>query len=255
VEYALLIDAVLVVLPFAFSILVMSMVRKTEIYCREPWAWVLSTFIFGSSFAVSISIVINEGISIFLGLSGFSPVLLTLVAATVIAPVVEESAKVSGVISARSRLTEVENGIIYGSAVGLGFAASENVIYFISAYYLAGVEALASTIILRFLTSTILHLGASGLAGYGIGLANVQRLAGAKPVSWKPFLLAAIGLHALFNFLSYLPSLLSERFVTEITVAVLFIVITMVWLLFTALRRKIKTLDRTSGCAIKENSP
>jgi RsiW-degrading membrane proteinase PrsW (M82 family) len=249
------IEALVIILPYVFSLIVLSVVRKTEIYCREPWAWVFSSFIYGSTLAVFLAIILDEGASIFLGLLGLSPLLFTLTTAAIVAPIMEESAKATGILSAKSKLTEVENGIIYGAAVGLGFSATENVIYFVSAYYMAGVEALVSTIILRFLTSTFLHLGASGVAGYGIGVANMQRLSGAKPASWTPFLLAAMGLHAFFNFLSYLPSILSEQFSTEITAAVLFMEMALVWLLFITLRRKIKTLDRTSGCAIKGNPP
>lgn len=248
------VDVLLIILPFAFSLLVMSVVRKTEIYCREPWGPVLSTFVFGATFAVFVSIIISEVASLFLGLMGLSPLIFTLASAAAVAPVVEESAKATGVLSARPRLTEVENGIIYGSAVGLGFSATENVIYFISAYYAAGVEALVSTIVLRFLTSTFLHLGASGVAGYGIGLAQVRRQAGTKPASYAPYLLAAIGLHSLFNFLSFIPSFMSEQIYIETTVAVLFVEIAMVWIVFTVLRQKIKTLDRTSGCALDETT-
>ncbi len=254
-EPLLPISALLAVLPFVFSLAVLSVVRKTEMYCREPWAWVLTAFTYGSTLAVFLSIILSEGASIFIGLFTLPPIIFALATAAIVAPIVEEGAKATGILSSRPRLTEVENGIIYGSAIGLGFSATENVIYFISAYYSAGVEVLISTIILRFLTSTFLHLGASGVAGYGIGIANVRKLAGMKPVRWTPFLLAAICLHAFFNFLSYIPSLLGGPYNTEITVGILFVEMAMVWLVFAALRRKIKTLDRTSGCSVGSQIP
>ncbi len=249
------IEALVIVFPFAFSLVLLSIVRKTEIYCREPWPWVLSTFIYGSTFAVFLAMIISEGASIFLGLLALPPTLFTLATAVVVAPIVEESLKATGVLSARSKLTEVENGIIYGSAVGLGFSATENILYFVSAYYMAGAVALISSILLRFMTSTFLHLGASGVAGYGIGIANVQRAAGIKPIDWRPYLFAAMGLHSLFNFISFLPALLSGQYSTEILVASFLMGIVMVWLVFIILRRKIKTLDRTSGCAVQGSPP
>jgi RsiW-degrading membrane proteinase PrsW (M82 family) len=246
----LLIAALILVLPFAFSLTVLSIVRKTEVFCREPWRWVLTTFIYGSTLAVFVSIVIGEGASVLLGLLGLSPILFTVASAAFIAPIVEESAKATCMLPVKSKLTELENGIIYGSAVGLGFSATENVIYFLNAYSIAGFEALISTIILRSMTSTFLHLSASGVAGYGIGLAYMRKLS-EKPVSWAPFLLAAIGLHAFFNFLSFVPSLISEQLSAPITFVVFLVEVTLVWFIFTTLRRKITKLDRTSGCAIE----
>lgn len=244
--------ALIVVLPFAFSFMLLGVVRRTEIYCREPWGWVFSAFIYGATMAVFLSMILNEGSSIFLRILGLPPDILVLVSAIVVAPLVEESFKSTGVLSVRSKLTEMENGIVYGSAVGLGFAATENLLYFVNAYYLAGIEALISTVVLRFLTSTFLHLGASGVVGYGLGISNVKRLKGERVPSWTPFLIAAMVLHALFNFLAYLPVLVQGQFHIELSVAVLFVEMAMVWLLFTTLRRKIKKLDRSAGCAIGE---
>jgi RsiW-degrading membrane proteinase PrsW (M82 family) len=243
-----------IILPYAFSLIVLSVVRKTEIFCREPWGWVASVFLYGTTMAAFLALILNEGVAIFLSLWGLSPTLLLVISATVFAPIVEESVKSTGILWVRSRLTEVENGIIYGSAVGLGFSATENVLYFLSAYNI-GVEALVSTILLRFLTSTFLHLGATGVTGYGIGLSNVQKLLGRKVNSWKPFLLAAMGLHAFFNFLSYIPLFFGQEIYTQLNIVVLLAEIALVWLLFTFLRRKIIKFDRTAGCALEVPAP
>jgi hypothetical protein len=38
------ITVLVIILPYAFSLIVLNIVRRTEIYCREPWTWVFSAF-------------------------------------------------------------------------------------------------------------------------------------------------------------------------------------------------------------------
>jgi RsiW-degrading membrane proteinase PrsW (M82 family) len=73
----------------------------------------------------------------------------------------------------------------------------ENVFYNSSAL-LSGFDVFVSTAILRTTTSTLLHASASAILGYGIARKYLYGAKGTK-VSWLPYYLAAVLLHAMFN--------------------------------------------------------
>lgn len=174
----------------------------------------------------------------------FGMTAMGIFSAVIVAPLAEELMKVAGILAVRIRIVEVEDGIIYGAAIGLGFAATENIIYFSAAIAEAGAIGLAGTAIVRSLTSTLLHLGATGLSGYGLGRYYAGSKQGAR-IPWWQFLLAAMVFHAVFNLfasLQLLSSSLEEQIATGIVGLAMGVVLT--WSLFGWLRRKISELDR-----------
>ena len=82
----------------------------------------------------------------------------------------------TGSLVAKQVITEPEDGIIYGVAAGLGFSATENLIYEVAAMLeqTEGYVFLA-TALLRSITSTFLHATASGILGYGMGKRYLER--------------------------------------------------------------------------------
>jgi len=89
---------------------------------------------------------------------------------------------------------QVRDGFIYGMTLGLGFAFSENVLYgFLSPDIWAG----TNLILLRGLTTTLLHFLAGGIIGYYWGLVkfNSQH---SKYFSLNGLFLAIL-LHGLYN--------------------------------------------------------
>ncbi len=241
---------------FVPPLLYMYIIRNTETCRREPWSALIRTFLYGGTVAVVISVML-ESLAMLILYNDFSPLakgfwnfepydptLETILLAVIIAPIVEEAAKASGV--PRRRLLELEDGLIYGAAVGLGFAATENLLYLISALS-ESVETFVLTAAIRAVTSTILHLSASAVAGYGISYALFMRAQG-KKVSWLPFLGLAILMHALFNLYASLGELVP---VDQVLFALIGLVIAfvLVWVAFTAIRRRIKELDTRVPCA------
>jgi protease PrsW len=95
----------------------------------------------------------------------------------------------------RSGLVEfagVMDGIVYGSAVGFGFAIAEDLLY--------GLQFGPETFIVRRIFGGFAHASFTSLTGIGIGLVpwvNNRMLKGILPVLG---LLGAILLHASFNF-------------------------------------------------------
>jgi len=152
-----------------------------------------------------------------------------------VAPIVEESVKAFGLVLVLAYILREEDGMIYGIAIGLGFAATENLLYELSALNV-GVDAYLATAILRTITSTILHATATGVTGLGVGRAVVRK----KPLfTALPFLLGAILMHAVFNFIASLnttyPDLFGD-FTCVITFLILLIFAGYAW---SSVRRRI----------------
>lgn len=164
----LTIAALLIILLAAFlpSLILMLIVRNTERRNREPTGRTFRAFMGGATISIVLAIIL-EALLIdyvlnlnFLRVSellGQHPTLSTLLLACVIAPLVEEMTKALGILPFARRAKELEDGIVYGASVGLGFAAMENLLYEIAAYITGGVEVLVGTIILRTISSALLH--------------------------------------------------------------------------------------------------
>jgi RsiW-degrading membrane proteinase PrsW (M82 family) len=172
----------------------------------------------------------------------FDSTLEALLLAVVIAPVVEELVKSTGVFTVYGRLNEIEDGFIYGAAVGLGFAVTENILYFIIAFA-QGIEVLFLTAIIRSITSMVLHLSASSISGYGISRARILGSHG-RSVSWLPYLGIAIVLHASFNLIASLGDIFPGN-AEILSIAGLILVFIIANTAFAILRRKIRELDIT----------
>jgi RsiW-degrading membrane proteinase PrsW (M82 family) len=133
------------------------------------------------------------------------------VLAVVLAPLIEEAAKAFGVSLLGGRLQAARDGAMLGAAVGLGFAGVETFTYLLAAVSdtgsrVAGVALLDLVLLagLRSVSAALLHPSATSLTGVGIARA---RLRGRSVlVAAFPFYLAAVVLHAGYNYLAgFLP--------------------------------------------------
>jgi len=203
------------ILAVAISVIYLYIIRRQETADRESWRWLLAAFVGGFSISVLIAFVLNYYIMVHLlydiivsnSSGGIWPNPGQLLAATVMAPLTEEPAKILSLfivemIALRMghKIIKYErSGIVFGMACGLGFAASENVLYMFSVYYSigGGTGVLASTqvLILRSAVSTLGHAIFSGFVGYGYAK---YRLNGDRR-SFVLYLLLGIGLHSFFN--------------------------------------------------------
>lgn len=188
-------------LLFAYSL------RNAERHRREPWRAVAKAFLWGVVGAALIAIVAEEWlISMFpdkehafrIGLAGATVVLPF--SSVVIAPLVEETAKMLGLVRLRDRDPEMEDGLIYGGMTGLGFAAIENVVYIATAFYFGGQGVALMTAAYRGIATVSLHGAASAFAGYGLWQA---RFRGKQGLFFLYFALAVL-LHAVYNALASL---------------------------------------------------
>ena len=91
------------------------------------------------------------------------------------------------------------DGMILGLAAGLGFAAFENLLYFVAAYERGGLPAWTTSVSERILFSTAVHGIASALVGAYVGAAKQNPSASIRRLALIAGLCAAVALHASWN--------------------------------------------------------
>lgn len=192
---------ILVLAAFVPSLIYLVWIRNTERTGRKPYGRLLRVFLFGAVFAVMLAVLLEVALMLLLKMNigrvydivGERPTLPGLILAVVIAPVAEELSKASGVFRARRFLSDVEGGIVFGAAAGLGFAATENLLYESQAYFSDGTGAFVITAIVRSLSSALLHASASSVAGLGVARSHLNGK------SWLPYYFVAVVMHGSFN--------------------------------------------------------
>lgn len=156
----------------------------------EPRWMLAAAFIWGASIATSFSLIINN-------FSGrFLPDALV---AIISAPISEEISKGSLLIiffyCLREQINGVKDGILYAIIIGLGFAMTENMVYYARAFDSSFSEGF-DVFINRGLLTPYLHPIFTSLTGIGVGLAASKQES--KRVIYTG-LLFAIGAHAIWN--------------------------------------------------------
>jgi RsiW-degrading membrane proteinase PrsW (M82 family) len=106
-----------------------------DYYKREPFRFVFAMFMWGvmsTLVAFFVNTTVLQGVELFTGSSGVA----LAISAVFVAPIVEETAKGLGLLtlSGHHEYDSTFDGIIYGFAVGMGFAAVENWLYFVARY-------------------------------------------------------------------------------------------------------------------------
>ena len=208
---------VTVLLIFAFlpPIIFLIWVRNTERFGREPWFAVIKVFVWGAVFAVIIAVILSLALTWLY--NKFAPaydVLGTqqdfgsLLAVLVVAPFVEEAAKALGIYTTAYNINEPEDGIVYGAASGLGFSATENLFYGLAALVTLGPAASITQIVVRSISSTLLHASATATTGMGVGKSLVS---GGK-IRVAPYYLIAVAMHASYNFFASFGTLYESTF-------------------------------------------
>jgi RsiW-degrading membrane proteinase PrsW (M82 family) len=194
------------------SLIYLVWIRNTERYGREPYGRLLRIFILGATLSIVGAVVLEMILMILLSMNvervyeilGENQSLESLILAVVIAPLVEELTKGMSVLRYRRLISDIEDGIIFGAAAGLGFAATENLLYESTAYFTDGAEAFIATAVVRSLCSALLHASASSVFGLGIARSTKQRK------SMFPYYVGAVVMHGLFNYFASFGALYEE---------------------------------------------
>jgi RsiW-degrading membrane proteinase PrsW (M82 family) len=169
-------------------------------YDREPLHLVAAVFLWGAAGAPTLAVLALTGLERL----GWGAVLQGLVSTAVAGPLIEELCKGLGVVLvvllARS-LDNPTDGLVYGTAAGLGFAVTENALYGMGAG--AGGEATVGGLLLLAVGRTLFSAGVHAVssATFG-GFLGHAVLAGRLWIraSWATLgLVAATAMHGAWN--------------------------------------------------------
>ncbi len=190
----------LVLLSLVPPLLFLVRLRNSERIGREPWNGVLRSFGFGATGGVALALLFSVVFDVGLATYGV-PITMasTFVAVLFVAPLAEEAAKALGLPARRALIREPEDGIIYGAALGLGFAATENLVYGVDAWLHGGNELAFMTVTVRTLSAMLVHAGASAIVGFGYGMAVLRGQVGLVVI---PHYFVAAALHSGYNFIA-----------------------------------------------------
>jgi RsiW-degrading membrane proteinase PrsW (M82 family) len=177
--------------------------RLIDRYDPEP-AWALAlVFAWGAIAACGVACTINTGVELgatAIGGKGFGEI----AGACISAPIVEEGMKGIAVFGVfyflRREFDGVVDGVIYATFVALGFAATENIIYYSNAVKAdpAG-SALAATFVVRGILAPWGHPLYTSMTGLGFGIARETNKAWLKWMAPIGGYGAAMFLHCTWN--------------------------------------------------------
>ncbi|MFJ8711295.1 PrsW family intramembrane metalloprotease [Streptomyces anulatus] len=177
-----------------------------------PWRNLLFSFAWGACAAALVAIIANSFATRWIATATADPASADTLGATVIAPVVEESAKAAAVLLIflfrRREFSGVVDGVVVAGFTATGFAFTENILYLGNAFgedQQSGSSGFASvtagTFFVRIVMSPFAHPLFTVLTGLGFGFAAVSaRRHRARRIALPLLgLLLAMGLHALWN--------------------------------------------------------
>lgn len=147
-------------------------------YEKEPKALLGGVFSWGAIVAVIgaliLQILLEESVLMLTG----SEVIGSVMGGSLFAPVTEEILKGLAVLLiflfVRDEFDSVLDGIVYASIAALGFAATEDVLYYFSAFSEGGLGAMMALVFLRFVIFGWQHAFFTSFFGIGLALARLN---------------------------------------------------------------------------------
>ncbi len=171
-------------------------------YEGEP-LWMLSTaFFWGALVAAFFAFLFNTIFGLTVSMLAEDPNAGEASAAVISAPIVEEIGKSLILFifffAKKDEFDGIVDGIVYASMAGLGFAMTENILYYGNAAAQSG-GILTATVIVRGFFAPFSHPLFTSLAGIGLGLARQSNNTAVKIITPIVGLLMAIFMHSLWN--------------------------------------------------------
>jgi len=195
---AFLIGLVTATIPVPLYVILVLWIDRYE---SEP-AWMLATaFFWGAMVATFFAYLVNTaGGAIVSALAG--PAAGNTFALVISAPIVEESSKAAILFIffffKKDEFDGVIDGIVYGALVALGFAMTENVLYYGKAA-MGGGGQLTVTFFIRGFLAPFSHPLFTSMTGIGLGLARQSRNIAVKVITPLLGLSTAIFMHSIWN--------------------------------------------------------
>jgi len=182
--------------------LYIALVLWIDRYESEP-LWLLAiTFFWGALIATFAAFFLNTTIQVIVSAVA-NAAAGEAFAAVVSAPIVEETGKALILFILffwkKDEFDGVIDGVVYASMAALGFAMSENILYYGKAAATGGSDALTATFILRGFFAPFSHPLFTSMTGLGLGLARQSTNLAIKIIAPIIGLLMAIFMHSLWN--------------------------------------------------------
>jgi RsiW-degrading membrane proteinase PrsW (M82 family) len=168
----------------------------------EPVSMLAVAFFWGASIATFFAMIfntLNEGILTTVTGKASASVLTNIFSA----PLVEELAKGAALlllfIWRRDEFDDVTDGIVYAAMVGLGFAMTENVLYYGRAAVAEGGGVAVTVFFLRGILGPFAHPLYTSMTGIGFGFARESTRTSRKWLMPLLGLGGAVALHSIWN--------------------------------------------------------
>lgn len=194
-----------VFLGFAPMFFLAGIIYWLDRYEKEPKLLLGGMFAWGAIVAVIgalvLQIILGESVLLLTG----SQFLEEMMGASLFAPVTEELLKGLAVLLvlrfAHHEFDSILDGIVYAAVAALGFAATEDVLYYFSAYMEGGGGALAALVFLRLVIFGWQHPFFTAFTGIGLAVARLSPHRAVKVAAPLTGLALAVFTHSLHNSL------------------------------------------------------
>src|SRR5437870_6500894 len=195
----LVIGLICATLPVPFYVMLLLWIDRYE---AEP-LWMLATaFFWGALVAVFVAFIFNTSLSIIAAVATHNAQVGEAFGAVISAPIVEESSKAAILLVLflwkKDEFDGVIDGIVYAGMVGLGFAMTENVLYYGRAVQ-GGLEGLTFIFILRGMAAPFSHPLFTSMTGIGLGWSRQSNNGFIKVLAPLFGFMLAIAMHATWN--------------------------------------------------------
>src|SRR5437016_11204049 len=195
----LIIGMICAMLPVPIYIMLLLWIDRYE---SEPLWMLTTTFLWGALVAVFIAIILNTVNGAIITAVTNSAQIGEHFGAVISAPIVEESAKAFILLVLflwkKDEFDGIIDGIVYAGMVGLGFAMTENILYYGRAVQ-GGAGALTFTFILRGMAAPFSHPLFTSMTGIGLGWSRQSNNGFVKVVAAVAGFMLAILMHATWN--------------------------------------------------------
>src|SRR5882672_8665974 len=195
----LIIGLICATLPVPIYVMLLLWIDRYE---SEPLWMLTTTFLWGALVAVFIAIILNTVNGAIITAATNSTQIGENFGAVISAPIVEESAKAFILFVLffwkKDEFDGIVDGIVYAGMVGLGFAMTENVLYYGRAVQ-GGLGGLTLIFILRGMAAPFSHPLFTSMTGIGLGWARQSMNGFVKVVAPVLGFMLAILMHATWN--------------------------------------------------------
>ena len=189
----------LAVLPVPVYLAIVLWIDRFE---PEPLRMIVLTFLWGATIACFVAIVLNSVGEVIVA-EELGTEAGEIYGASFSAPIVEEAAKGAVLFGLfwwkRDEFNGIIDGIVYAALVGLGFAMTENVLYYGRGAAEEGIVGAVVTFVVRGVMSPFAHPLFTAMTGIGLGLAVGARSKSLRVILPLAGLAVAMALHSLWN--------------------------------------------------------